>query len=68
MAKLDIYLYLLATVLFILGIKGLCKVKSARTGNMLAAVGMLVAIIAASSIETGFCAAVPMIRALIAMR
>ena len=47
MAKLDIYLYLLATVLFILGIKGLCKVKSARTGNMLAAVGMLVAIVAA---------------------
>ena len=42
-----IYLYLLATVLFILGIKGLCKVRSARMGNRLAAIGMLIAIVGA---------------------
>ena len=41
------YLYLIATVLFILGIKGLCKVRTARTGNLLAALGMLIAVIGA---------------------
>ncbi|MCH2111549.1 MAG: NAD(P)(+) transhydrogenase (Re/Si-specific) subunit beta [Planctomycetes bacterium] len=38
-------LYLLATTLFILGIKRLSKVKTARSGNTLAALGMLVAIV-----------------------
>ena len=42
-----IYLYLLASILFILGIKGLCKVKSARNGNRMAALGMLVGIVGA---------------------
>ena len=37
--------YLLATALFILGIKRLGKVKTARSGNALAAVGMLLAIV-----------------------
>ena len=41
------YLYLLATVLFILGIKGLSRVRSARNGNRMAAAGMLVAVIGA---------------------
>ncbi len=41
------YLYLAATALFILGIKGLSKVKSARNGNRLAATGMLIAIVGA---------------------
>jgi len=38
--------YLLASVLFILGIKKLSHPKSAQSGNMLAAIGMLVAILA----------------------
>ncbi|MDA1113121.1 MAG: NAD(P)(+) transhydrogenase (Re/Si-specific) subunit beta [Planctomycetota bacterium] len=38
-------LYLVATVLFILGIKRLSKVRTARSGNQLAAVGMLLAIV-----------------------
>ena len=41
------YLYLIATVLFITGIKRLSKVRTARSGNQLAAVGMLVAIVTA---------------------
>jgi NAD(P) transhydrogenase subunit beta len=40
-------MYLLSTVLFIFGIKRLSKVKTARRGNALAAVGMLLAIIGA---------------------
>jgi NAD(P) transhydrogenase subunit beta len=40
-------IYLLATVLFIFGIKRLSKVKTARQGNTLAAVGMLFAIVGA---------------------
>lgn len=40
-------LYLVAAVLFIFGIKGLSKVKSARRANRISAVGMLVAIVAA---------------------
>ena len=44
---LSSYVYLVATVLFILGIKGLCKVRSARNGNRMAALGMLLAIAAA---------------------
>jgi H+-translocating NAD(P) transhydrogenase subunit beta len=38
--------YLVASVLFILGIKFLGKTKDARRGNMLSAVGMLIAIVA----------------------
>jgi NAD(P) transhydrogenase subunit beta len=38
--------YLLAAVLFILGIRGLSSPKTARSGNLLAAVGMLIAVIA----------------------
>ncbi|MCB9870273.1 MAG: NAD(P)(+) transhydrogenase (Re/Si-specific) subunit beta [Planctomycetes bacterium] len=41
------YLYLAATVLFIWGIKRLGKVKTARSGNQLAAVGMLIATVTA---------------------
>ena len=40
-------IYLVSTVLFIFGIKQLSKVKTARRGNTLAAVGMLLAIIGA---------------------
>jgi NAD(P) transhydrogenase subunit beta len=40
-------IYLLSTVLFIFGIKRLSKVKTARQGNTLAAVGMLFAILGA---------------------
>ena len=39
------YLYLLAACLFILGIKRLGGVRTARSGNQLAAVGMLIAIV-----------------------
>ena len=38
--------YVAAAVLFILGIKRLSSPKTARTGNALASVGMLIAIIA----------------------
>jgi len=38
--------YLLASVLFIVGIKQLSSPKSARNGNLLASVGMLLAIVA----------------------
>ena len=40
-------IYLLSTVLFIFGIKRLAKVKTARQGNTLAAVGMFLAILGA---------------------
>ncbi len=40
-------IYLLSTILFIFGIKRLSKVKTARQGNTLAAVGMLLAIVGA---------------------
>ncbi|MGA0868317.1 MAG: NAD(P)(+) transhydrogenase (Re/Si-specific) subunit beta [Planctomycetota bacterium] len=39
------YLYIAAAVLFILGIKRLGKVKTARSGNQVAALGMLVALV-----------------------
>ncbi|MCZ6726650.1 MAG: NAD(P)(+) transhydrogenase (Re/Si-specific) subunit beta [Acidobacteria bacterium] len=39
-------LYLLSAVLFIIGLKGLTKVRSARRGNMIAAIAMLIAVIA----------------------
>ena len=38
--------YLLAAILFILGIKGLSSPKTARNGNVLASIGMLIAIVA----------------------
>jgi H+-translocating NAD(P) transhydrogenase subunit beta len=38
--------YLVASILFILGIKGLSSPKTARRGNQLAAVGMLIALVA----------------------
>ncbi|MCL2630058.1 MAG: NAD(P)(+) transhydrogenase (Re/Si-specific) subunit beta [Firmicutes bacterium] len=38
--------YMVACVLFIIGIKKLSKPKSARQGNMLSAVGMLIAVVA----------------------
>ena len=41
------YLYLFATILFISGIKGLSKVRTARRGNQMAAVAMLIAIVTA---------------------
>jgi NAD(P) transhydrogenase subunit beta len=41
------YLYLVATVLFILGLKRLGKVRTARSGNQLAGAGMLLAIVTA---------------------
>jgi NAD(P) transhydrogenase subunit beta len=44
------YAYLVAAVLFILGIKGLGSAKTARAGNVMAAAGMLVAIIATLSL------------------
>ena len=40
-------IYLVSTVLFIFGIKQLAKVKTARRGNAIAAVGMLLAIVGA---------------------
>ena len=40
-------LYLVAIILFIFGIKRLSKVKTARSGNLMAAVSMLIAVIAA---------------------
>jgi len=39
-------LYLLSAVLFILGLKGLTKVRSARRGNAIAALAMLLAVVA----------------------
>ena len=38
--------YLLSAVLFILGLKGLTRVRTARRGNMLSAMAMLIAVIA----------------------
>ena len=39
-------LYLLSAVLFIVGLKGLTKVRSARRGNAIAALAMLIAVVA----------------------
>ena len=39
------FIYLLSAILFILGIKGLTKPKTAVRGNMLSALGMLVAVV-----------------------
>ncbi len=45
-------LYLLSAVLFIFGIKGLTKVRTARRGNLIAAAAMLIAVVA-TLIEMG---------------
>ncbi|MBI5852306.1 MAG: NAD(P)(+) transhydrogenase (Re/Si-specific) subunit beta [Planctomycetes bacterium] len=42
---MHIYLYIVAAVLFILGIKRLGKVRTARSGNTVAAAGMLLAVL-----------------------
>ena len=39
------FIYLVAGVLFILGVKGLTKPKTAVRGNLLSALGMLVAVV-----------------------
>jgi len=44
--------YMVAALLFILGIQRLSKVKTARSGNRLAAVGMLLAVLVALAIHT----------------
>ena len=38
--------YLIASILFVMGIKFLSKTKDARKGNFLSAVGMLIAVVA----------------------
>ena len=38
------YLYLLAAILFILGIKDLTRIKTARRGNLVSSAGMLLAV------------------------
>ena len=44
------YLYLLATLLFVLGIKKLTSIKTCRQGNRISEVGMLLAIVAVLAI------------------
>ncbi|MCK5346217.1 MAG: NAD(P)(+) transhydrogenase (Re/Si-specific) subunit beta, partial [Candidatus Heimdallarchaeota archaeon] len=39
-------LYLLAAILFILGFRGLTRVRTARRGNFMAALGMFIAVLA----------------------
>ena len=46
-------LYLVASVLFILGLKGLTHPRTAPRGNMLGAIGMLVAVVTALVAEVG---------------
>jgi len=46
-------LYLVATAFFILGIKRLSKVKTARSGNQLSAIGMLIAIVVTFAFPEG---------------
>jgi NAD(P) transhydrogenase subunit beta len=41
-----IIIYLIASILFIFGIKQLSSVKTARQGNLISAIGMLIAIVA----------------------
>ncbi|MEO0478142.1 MAG: NAD(P)(+) transhydrogenase (Re/Si-specific) subunit beta [Planctomycetota bacterium] len=45
MASYAIYLYIASTIFFILGIKRLSKVRTARSGNTYASIGMLLAIL-----------------------
>jgi NAD(P) transhydrogenase subunit beta len=44
MENLSHILYLIAAICFIMGIKGLASPKTARNGNMLAIIGMVIAI------------------------
>ncbi|MBL9079309.1 MAG: NAD(P)(+) transhydrogenase (Re/Si-specific) subunit beta [Planctomycetes bacterium] len=46
-----VYLYLLATLLFVVGIKRLTSVKTCRQGNRISELGMLVAIVAVLAIS-----------------
>jgi NAD(P) transhydrogenase subunit beta len=46
MEYLPSYLYILATIAFVLGIKRLSGVRTARSGNQIASLGMLIAIVA----------------------
>ncbi len=50
MSQWAAFAYLAAAVLFILGIKGLGSAKTARSGNAMAALGMLIAIVATLSL------------------
>ena len=43
------FVFLVAAVLFIAGLKQMAKVRTARRGNALAAVGMLLAIVATAA-------------------
>ncbi len=43
MANLPNYLYIVASIFFIYGLKMLGKAHSARKGNMISAIGMLIA-------------------------
>ncbi len=52
LVQLSHVLYIVATVLFVLGLKQLTKVQSARRGNHLSALGMLLAV-AGSLLEMG---------------
>lgn len=51
MEQLIKFAYLVAAVLFIMGLKGLGSPKSAVRGNMMGAVGMLIAIVATLSVK-----------------
>ncbi|MBT3295065.1 MAG: NAD(P)(+) transhydrogenase (Re/Si-specific) subunit beta [Verrucomicrobia bacterium] len=46
MANLPNYLYIVASIFFIYGLKMLGKAHSARKGNMISAIGMLIAVVA----------------------
>lgn len=46
-------LYILSTILFVVGLKQLTKVNSARRGNQISALGMLIAVVG-SLLELGF--------------
>jgi NAD(P) transhydrogenase subunit beta len=47
------FFYLMASILFILGLKGLTHPRSASRGNLLGAAGMLIAVVTALISETG---------------
>ncbi len=46
MENLSTYLYIAASVFFVYGLKMLGKAKTARKGNLVSAVGMLIAVVA----------------------
>ncbi|MCA8976960.1 MAG: NAD(P)(+) transhydrogenase (Re/Si-specific) subunit beta [Planctomycetes bacterium] len=47
------YLYLLAALLFVFGIKRLATIKTCRSGNRLSEIGMFIAVVATLAIATG---------------